>query len=349
MDMLSRRDFILACLAVAGTVPAFAGHSDRVPKCLPTIAGPLWWYDPTLSAKWGGSGWRDQLDEQSRIGFSLLWLCNAPAALSSKEGVAALESLLDLCARRKVRAIIDTGSTGMWYGNLDLPKELEVCGGFISRLGELFRGHPAFFAWYVPQEIYMCWGDMARYIDGLYPGLVERCKKAADLPVTVSPFFILDRDKVFGDFRFNEPEEYQRYWARLIRRSGLDVVMLQDSGEHFSYVTNEMRRPFFEAMSAACREGGAKFWGNVETAEYVCPSKDEFVRLYGKIHHSQAKGLPWRAVPIDRLREKLGLAAEYSEEIVTWGYREFCQPSLGEDARRWYADYRGYVTGVRRG
>lgn len=307
------------------------------------MSGPLWWYDPALSAKWGVAGWRDQLDEQARIGFNLLWLCNTPAGLGSESGASDVRSLLDLCAKRKVRVLIDTGSSGMWYSPLDLKKEVETCGRYIDRIGDLFRGHPAFWGWYVPQEIYMCWGAFAEYVDGLYPALVERCKKAANLPVTVSPFFILDRDKIYGDFRYNEPDEYRRYWARLIRRSGFDVVMLQDSGEHFSYVTNDMRKPFFEAMFAACREGGAKFWGNVETAEYFCPSKEDFVKRYGRIHHSQAKGLPWRAVPIDRLKAKLDLASEYCEDIVTWGYREFCRPSLGDEARKWYSEYRTYV------
>ncbi len=346
--MLSRREFLASCIAAAGSVYAFADDSRPVRLCRPLISGPLWWYDPALSAKWGEAGWRDQLDEQSKIHFDLLWLCGAPGALDSETGIKALRTLLDLCAKRKVRVILDTGSTGMWYSKLDLARELEVCGTNISRLGELFRGHPAFFAWYVPHEIYACWGnEWMPYIEGLYGGLVQRCKKAAALPVTLSPFFILDRDKVFGEFRYYEPEDYERFWARLIKLSGIDVVMLQDSGEHFSYVTNQMRRPFFEAMAGACRQAGAKFWGNVETAEYVCPSKEEFVKRYGRVHHAQAKGLPWRAVPIDRLKEKLDLAAEFSEEIVSWGYREFCQPSLGEEARGWYTDYRRYAAQVR--
>ena len=338
--MISRRRFLLACLAAAFVdIPGSA--TPR--RCRPIISGPLWWYDPTLSAKWGEQGWRDQLDEQAGIGFNLLWLCNAPSALNSDSDVTALRSLMDLCAKRKVRVILDTGSSGTWYNPFDVEKELTVCGRNIRRIGELFSSHPAFYAWYVPHEIYMSWGEFAAKIDILYPKLVELCKKAADLPVTVSPFFILDRDKVFGDFRYNEPHEYERYWARLVKRSGFDVVMLQDSGEHFSYVTNEMRRPFFEAMASACSSAGARFWGNVETAEYVCPSKEEFVRRYGRIHHAQAKGLPWRPVPIDRLKEKLALAAEYCEDIVTWGYREYCQPSLGSEARKWYSDYRAYV------
>lgn len=291
------------------------------------------------------AGWRDELDQQARIGFDLLWLVNTPNMLRSETDTASLQSLMDLCAKRKVRVILDAGCPEMWYTNLDIEHAIKVCAEQTVSVGDRFKGHPAFFAWYVPQEIYMTWPDepMHAYIEKLYPALVKQCKQAADLPVTVSPFFILDRDKVFGDFRYAEPREYERYWTKLIKRSGLDVVMLQDSGEHFSYVTNEQRRPFFEAMAAACASAGAGFWGNVETAEYVCESKEEFVRRFGRVHHSAAKGLEWRPVPIERLKEKLELASEYCENIVTWGYREFCRPQTSEAARKWYDDYRAYV------
>ena len=319
-----------------------AGSSARKRRCRAKISGPLWWYDPAQSKAWGISGWRDELDQHSAIGFDLLWLANAPASLDSEEDAGRLRDLLDLCARRKVRVILDTGSTPVWYGRLELAKELDFCFANIDRLGGLFGKHPAFAAWYVPHEIYISWGEFHQYIEQLYAALVKRCKAAADKPVTVSPFFILDKDKVFGDFRYTEPDDYRRYWAKLIKTSGFDIVMLQDSGEHFSYVTNQMRRPFLEAMFNACKASGAKFWGNVETAEYVCPSKEEFVRRYGRIHHAAAKGLPWRAVPIDRLREKLDLAAEFCDDIVTWGYREYCRPALGDAAKKWHADYKSY-------
>jgi hypothetical protein len=103
-----------------------------------------------------------------------------------------------------------------------------------------------------------------------------------------------------------------------------------------------MRRPFFRAMFNACKVSGARFWGNVETAEFECPSKDEYVRRYGKVHHSTVKDAPWRPVPIERMREKLDLASEFCERIVTWGYREYCRPALGPKAQQWYEDYKSY-------
>ena len=346
--MLTRRDFlkISAIACFSGTVPQLESPQTQGPRrCRPVISGSLWWVSPEQSGRWGLSGWRKELDQQQKLGFDLLWLTNAPRLIDDPR--FSLRDLLDLCAKRKVQVMVDTGFNGNWYGVLDLKGELELCAKNIRAIGERFATNPAFYAWYIPHEIYMCWGAMDDYIQRLYPALVDACKKAARLPVAVSPFFILDRTKTFGDFRFNEPNEYCGYWARLIKKSRLDVIMLQDSGEHFSYVTHEQRRPFFAAMAQACRESGIRLWGNVEVAEMECPSLQEYVRRYGRVHPSTVKNIPWRPVPIARLGEKLALAAEYSEKIVSWGYQEFCRPDRGAPAAAWYKAYRTYRKQIR--
>jgi len=328
-------------MLVAGQSGMAKFHPAR--RCRPLISGSLWWYKPEESAEWGIAGWTKELDRQAELGFDLLWILNADAAISTRENARLFKELLDECAARKIKLILGTGTgPGVWYQHFDLKKDLAACGENISSIGRHFRGHPAFWAWYIPHEIYMFWGQANDYIQQLYPALVERCKQATNLPVTLSPFFILDRDKAFGDFRYAEPDEYADYWAKLIRKSAIDIVMLQDSGEHFSYVTNGERRPFFKAMSKACRKGGAKFWGNVEVAEIDLPSKAEFVKCYGRVHPSAVPAAPWRPVPIGRLREKLELAADYCERIVSWGYQEFCRPEQSDAAKRWYAEYRQY-------
>lgn len=342
--MVTRRQFLKAgaglSLAALG-LEAAPGTSGSPLRCRPVLSGTLWWCSPGESRQWGAAGWARELREQQDLGFDLLWLTNAPSLLGDEPG--SLRQLLDLCAERKVQVIVDTGMTPKWFAPLDLAKELDLCRNNISKVAREVGRHPAFHAWYIPHEIYMDWGAMHAYVSELYPALVEACKKAVPRPVTLSPFFILDRTKVFGDFRFNEPDEYRDYWSRLIRRSGLDILMMQDSGEHFSYVQDAQRRPFFAAMAAACRDAGATFWGNVEVAEMECASIEEYERRFGRVHHSEAKGISWRPVPMDRLRGKLTLAAEYAERLVSWGYQQFCRPSLGPAAAAWYASYHAYA------
>ncbi len=336
----TRREFLVqtgCAMALAPTLVANAATPSL--RCPPVISGNLWWYHPD---SYSLEQWRTMLLNQKRFGFDLLWLSNVTSALDTEEHIAKLRGLMDLAETLGFQVILDTGFTGNWFGHRDLKRELETCGATIDKIGALFGQHPAFFGWYIPHEIYMAWGDFAEYIDQLYSALVKRCKAAADKPVTVSPFFILDRDETFGTFRYNEPDEYRDFWEKLLKRSGIDILMLQDSGEHFSYVTNTMRHPFYEAMLAACQESGATLWGNVECAEFVCESPEKYVELYGKVHHVTVKNAPWRAVPIGRMEEKLTLAAEYCERIVTWGYQQYGMPSLGEKAQAWCRDYEAY-------
>ena len=100
-------------------------------------------------------------------------------------------------------------------------------------------------------------------------------------------------------------------------------------------------------MSGACRQAGARFWANVEVAEMECASIEQYVQLYGRVHHSRAKGIPWRPVPLPRLKTKLALAAEFSERIVSWGYQQFCRPILGPVAAAWYEAFAAYQKATR--
>lgn len=339
----TRRDLLktAAGLTLAGAGPLAAAEIAAPGLlCRPAISGTLWWVSPQQNTTWRQAGWQRELEEQKQLGFDLLWLSNASGVV--EHPAFALPALLDLCDRHGFKVILDTGCSGNWYVPLDLKQELDLCRRNIREIADRAANHPAFFAWYIPHEIYMCWDSADAYIRQLYPALVDACKTVARLPVTASPFFILDRTKVFGDFRFNEPQEYRDYWSGLIRSSGLDVVMLQDSGEHFSYVTDEQRRPFFQAMSEACRQAGARLWGNVEVAEMECESIEEYVHRYGRVHHSRAKGIPWRPVPLPRLKTKLALAAEFSDRIVSWGYQQFCRPGLGPRAAAWYDAFLAY-------
>ncbi len=325
-----------------------SGDPDRrqaALKCVPLISGNLDPYDAAF-AKEGKAGWERLIDEERAIGFNLLWISHITPAWSAPSG-DPLRDLLDVCAERGTQVIIDTGGTPDWYGRLDVADEMKVVGANIRQIAKRYANHPAFYAWYIPHEIYQAWDKMGAYMDELYPAITQACKKAVPgKPVTLSPFFILDADHVFGQFRYSQPAEFRDYWTRLIRRSGIDIIMLQDSGEHFSYVTNDQRRPFFEAMRDACKSAGARFWANVETAEFECPSIDEYIKRYGRVHHSTVRNAPWRAVPIDRLQSKLRLAAEYAERIVSWGYYQFGRPSLSPAAKAWYLDYQRYQRDV---
>ncbi|MCC7334278.1 MAG: DUF4434 domain-containing protein [Pirellulaceae bacterium] len=309
-------------------------------RCKPVISGNLRPYQTQP----GMDVWERDMDDERALGFDLLWLSHIRPALDAPGDI--IGGVLDICAERKMQVILGIGSTPNWYGPLDAKREIEVVGATVHEIGQRYGSHPAFHGWYVPHEIYMTWERMSKFIDTFYPAAVEACKAAADKLVTLSPFFILDRAQIFGNYRFNEPAEYQDYWSRLIQLSKFDVIMLQDSGEHMAFCTNAQRKPFFEAMKSACDVGGAKLWGNVECAEFNVPSIETYIERYGRTHHGQVKNAPWRVVPMPRLESKLRLAATYAERIVTWGYYQYGRPQLSPEAKAWYEEYKAYMARV---
>lgn len=314
--------------------------------CLPVIRGHLRGYDHPFSIKEGIAGWRRELETEQRIGATFVWLSHIRPGLDEKERDTVKE-IFDACEEQKMGVIIETGHTPQWFVHCDCKRELEEVRIVCRMISERYGDHPAFYGWYLHHEIYVADTAVDNFIQEFFPAAVETCKKAVpEKPVTLSPFFILDKHCVFGNFRYVEPDEYRMYWTGLIRRSGFDIIMLQDSGEHFSWVTIEQRRPFFEAMYGACRDSNSVLWGNVETAEMVVDSIEQYIERCGRVHHSMAKGIPWRNVPIDRLEQKLRLAAEYCDNIVSWGYWQFGRPHLSAEAAQWYEDYRQYYERV---
>ena len=340
--MLTRRRLLSSALSLASALPLMRGSSaaavkPAAGKSCPLLRGALYWYDPSLTV----DQWRDELETQRKIGFDLLWLCGTRQA--SEGALKQFEELVRLCERRRVKLLVDCGSTGDWYTTLDLNNEKSVITRHVERLGPILKDSPALFGWYVPQEVYYCTGAMQNYISDIYPFAVETCRKESPgRPVTVSPFFILDRTKTFGDFTVPSPGDYARYWEALIERSSFDIVMLQDSGEHFAWVTDTQRRPYFAAMRRACDRAGARLWGNIECAEMNYASIEDYIAVNGRVHHAAAKEPRWRPVPMPRFESKMRLAAEFCEDFVTWGYREFCRPAVGEATRDWYEAYRAY-------
>ena len=121
----------------------------------------------------------------------------------------------------------------------------------------------------------------------------------------------------------------------------VDIVALQDSGEHLSCYTLEDRRPFFAAMKEACGAAGKTFWANVESGELEVASLDDYVARFGlKTHVNDPKLAPyWRAVPAEKFRDKLRLAGEFTGTAVTWGYQEFLRPARSPQAAAAHAAY----------
>lgn len=308
------------------------------------LDGCLYWLDEK-AAGWSAEQWRQQASFMKEAGFEHVMFWGPAYHVLTDPPAPAVEAVHHFFAASRDQGIsvyLSLWSHPQWYVRWDLEEELETNARAIDRFAQEFSQYPHWAGWYIPHEIYVMWGDKRQYMIDLYTGLADRCKQATpDKVVMLSPFFILDREGYLGDFRFAEPDEYEAFWYDLLRQTKIDIVALQDSGEHLSCTTMADRRPFFAAMKRACDRAGKKFWLNVETGELHVESYDDYAQRFGrKTHVNDPKTQPfWRAVPANRLRAKLDLAHEFTDTIVTWGYREYWDPMRGPAPRQVYQQY----------
>lgn len=310
------------------------------------LNGCLYWLDATAQA-WTAEQWKEQIGFMQQAGLRHVIAVGPaiPAAAGwdpADPMIQTADRLMAACAGSDLRIYLSLSSHPQWYGRWDLEEELSTNRRVVERLAERYGRHPNFAGWYIPHEIYVVWGKQADYITGLYAGLSRICKQAApQAKVVVSPFFILDREGYLGDFRFAEPAEYESFWYELLRQTQIDVVALQDSGEHLSCYTMEQRQPFFAAMKRACTRAGKTLWINIETGELHVESLADYERKFGrKTHVNDAKTQRhWRVVPPDKLRRKLALARAFADTTITWGYREYWDPMRGPAARDAFKAY----------
>ena len=309
------------------------------------LVGALWWMSPSDMQR-SADAWREDLDCLQALGMDLLivsgaFVDEAKAAAPNTQSVEPMKGFFDEADRRGLRIFINTLSMPDWWTQADAGPEIARAGECIRNIARLYGTRKSFTGWYVPYELYMFWGKQADLIRTLYREVSLLCKKASNKPVMISPFFILDQAHNLGDFRWAAPEEYRALWTDILKQSSIDIVALQDSGEHLSYYTMEDRRPFFAAMKGACDAAGKSFWANIETGELDVKSPEEYVARFGSKTHVNDPKLAayWRGVPAAKLEEKMRLVSAFTSTAITWGYQEFVRPSSRPDAKALYESY----------
>jgi hypothetical protein len=299
--------------------------------------------------------WREDLDRLQALGMDLLVISGpfaneAKSAAPDKGNAEPLKGFFDEADRRGLQIFINTLSMPGWWAQADAGAEVTRAGECIRNIARRYGTRKSFSGWYVPYELYMFWDKQADLIRTLYREVSLLCKTALNKPVMISPFFILDRAHNLGDFRWATPEEYQAFWTDILKQAPIDIVALQDSGEHLSYYTMEDRRPFFAAMKGACDAASKSFWANIETAELEVKSPDGYVARFGSKTHVNDPKLAayWRGVPAGKLKEKLRFVSAFTSTAITWGYQEFVQPSSRSGAKALYDSYLALGLASRR-
>ncbi len=294
-------------------------HSP-MPWTQPRIRGTLWWLTPEDPATWTEARLAAAIDTQQAAGFDVLWVLNTPQLRDKASGM--LDDLYTLADARGMKVIVDLPRGG-WYGETPADVLGQTLASYATHFATQFGAHSSFFGWYLNHEINpIAPDDTAQdaYWRTVWKTATEACHAAKPgSVVTISPFFLLDEPRRRG-FVYLTPEQYGTWWCETLRVTGIDILMLQDSGEHLSFFTLAQREPFWYATAAACRLAGKQFWLNVESGEAVTSDWEDFLKRSG------TPSLQWRFTSMDWLAQKLEHAACYADGIINWGYFPYMDP-----------------------
>lgn len=310
------------------------------------LVGTLWWMSPA-DLNQPIKVWQTELDQLESLGMHVLVLNGPYVGEAAPAGAPdPMEALFEEADRRELAIYVDTLAAPDWWTRADPAPEIARARTRIEALARRYGNHPSFAGFYIPYELYMMWDAQAELIAALYRDISAACKRVSpDKAVMISPFFILDQAGYLGSFRWASPAEYQQFWTALLKQTQVDIVALQDSGEHLSCYTLDERRPFLAAMKAACATAQKQFWINIEVGELGVESLPAYTNRFGyKTHVNDPKtASAWQAVAPDKLRQKLELAGDYTTTTISWGYQQFIRPALGPDATRLHEAYRAIL------
>ena len=248
-----------------------AARGDEMrPQVQPLIRGALWWIQPQV-VDWSDEQLEKAIQAQRDVGFDLLWLLNAAGVLAQDGGADLLERIYSLADQKNMKVIIDLPQGG-WYRKASAEDLIALVTEAVRDLHGRYGHHSSFHAWYLNYEINPIRpGDTEEtaFWRHVWKSIAAECHRVAPGSlVTISPFFLLDDTSRRG-FIYLTPQQYADWWGATLKETGIDVIMLQDSGEHLAFFTLEQREPYWAATARAAREAGAQFWLNVEDEKVI--------------------------------------------------------------------------------
>lgn len=236
-----------------------------------------------------------------------------------KQPIDVLAMLYTLADQKGMRVITDLNLPGgELYNKHTVKQVIAQQKSFITQYHKRYGKHNSFWGWYINNELNPLKPDEieeSTFWRKVWKAAVNECHAVApSSKVTISPFFLLDKQGLRG-FEYLQPLVYEQWWGKTLQETGIDILMVQDSGaEHLSFFTIADREPFLAAFENACKAAGSKLWVNVETGQV------DAVDWADALQQERTKQQKWVFPGMNFLEKKIKLAAKYGQEIISWGH-----------------------------
>ena len=209
---------------------------------------------------------------------------------------------------------------------------------YIDQYHARYGQHKSFWGWYLDWEVNPIKPtDAAKnaFWRKVWKSATDECHRIhPGSMVTIAPFFLIDQ--AHYPSLYMPPSDYVTEWSETLKETGIDILMMQESGaQHASFFTLAQREPYYAAFAEACKQAGTQFWADMESGQVHAKDWAEL----DEINKNNEVDAHYEFTPIDWLSQKLSLAARYCEGIVNWGYFPYMNPIL--DTGPWPANGNG--------
>ena len=337
---------LLVCTILA---PATAGAKDRTPRFTSTFM-QLW----DTHATWESTRWNDLFASLRAIGITeviVQWTTShdsaGPASAAMAEGAQAprraaaplrlhpaLPLVLQAAKAQHMQVVLGLAHDPAYWDKIK--SEPELVRRYLRQLGNaslqaaraamlLPDSKEVVSGFYIPQEIDdKTWLEPERqnvlveYLTNLRAGLQTA---APGLPVGISGF----------SNAFAEPAMLERFWQKLLKKSGIARLLFQD-GVGVHKLRLQETGLFMAAAARAALQAGATLTPVVE--------------VFRQVDGPPVNDKPFRAVPagMSGLQRQLTIAsAQPHAGIAAFSLPEYCSPYGIKGAASLYAQYKAYI------
>lgn len=289
-------------------------------------------------AKWPPAFWNKEFRDMERLGLKTIIIQYVGAGEISYYPSKLnwftcqydlLNTVMTVAANHGFEVYLGLYLNGKWWSKFSnkrfLEEEMRRNSLVIEELSELYKENPAFSGWYIPHEVgnltVLSWCSRKR-LAWFFKKIANYCKVAdGNKPVGIAPYFS----------PLVSPVRFGKVWYRFLKKTPLDLVMLQD-GVGCQRVSLDQARLFFKEMEKACSKAGVDLWGDLE--------------VFDQYHGYPVDGLPFAARPANmgRIKQQIDLAHPYIKKLVCFEYNHYMSLCRGEEEFKLYQDYKNFIS-----
>lgn len=297
-------------------LPNVVINTDRFPKPNALISGTFLSLDYS-NARWDPYSWEDEFKAMKDLGMDLIVI--RPYVSEDQDPLfLVLDEVFAEANRQGFKIMLGTCSNRdyQWtsFSKSVLDQQMVKAKADIDKLYERYSDAPAFFGWYLADEVdekdfvgtrfetaKAYYGEQVQYLKALTP----------DKPILMCPSY---------DANSTSPKWWAKKYSELFEAVKVDIIGPQDS-VGAKRATPEQAILFYAGFKEAADKHGVTLWADVEIFDIKT----------------------WRPAPIELLKRQLLAVEPHVEKVIIFEFNHYMNPYRSIHTRVLYEDYKAWI------